>query len=208
LSYASSLLAVVAAIAASTPAAPQTQTINLIWLPPGTALPKTPDDVLEERVGHFVAAAKFRGIVGLSVSPDRYSTNDTVPVTISEMKGPIGSALREEPFVGEVMRLDQELMAESQAKDAVPGKRLGRVDEAYFGSNRQFDFVGHLPRCAQPVRMRGSVGGRGPRQLVNLMLPERKIALVLWIEDPKFDAGNLDDETGFLPGILSLVACG
>jgi hypothetical protein len=53
----------------------------------------------------------------------------------------------------------------------------------------------------------GSMKGFGSRRLANLMMPERKMAVVLSIDEAGFDLGDLRDGSGFLPGLLGLVAC-
>jgi hypothetical protein len=128
-------------------------------------------------------------------------------VRLSHGKAPAGSLQRDQPLVGEIMRLDQQLMAQGHSIFAGSAVPLQRLDAPFVGTDRQFDFTAQLAGCAEPMRITGSVAGRGRRQLLNLMLPERKISVVLSIDDENFDAGNLEQGTGFLPKLLSLVAC-
>ena len=183
------------------------QRVEIQLLDAKDAAPPTPEERHEGRIRDFLNEAKFVGTVGVSSDPQHFSTTDTVPVQRKTRNEP-GSFLRDQSFVGEILRLDQELMEGDLPLPATPSIPPVRLAEGpMFGPDRQFDFTIRLSGCPEPTRLIGSISGFGSRRLANLMMPERKIAVVLSIEDAEFDLGNLCAGTGFIPGFLDLVSC-
>ena len=184
------------------------QTVEIQLLDAKDGPPPTAEELHEGRIRAFLNEAKFVGTVGVSSDPQHFSTTDTIPIPRKTRNDPPGSSLRDAPFVGEILRVDQELMKGDLPLPATPSIPPDRLAEGpVFGPDRQFDFTMRFSGCEAPTRLMGSVSGLGSRRLVNLMMPERKIAVVLSVEDAEFDLGNLRSGTGFIHDFLDLVAC-
>ena len=180
----------------------ENRTIQVVFLDPKGAPPPTAEEIHDQRIRSFLDQAHFVGTVGISSDSHHFSTTDTVPIRLP------GFQLRDEPFVDEMMRLDQLVMQQPPPiHQQLPPAPSRLAAGPPFAPDRQFDFMTRLPGCAEPMRLMGSLTGMGKRRLANLMMPERKMAVVLSIDGADFALGDLRDGSGFLSGLLGLVVC-
>jgi hypothetical protein len=208
LNRARALLALALLIGGCSTAPRENRNIHVRFVDPKDAPPPTAEELHDQRIRSFVDQAHFVGTFGFSSDPHHFSTTDTVPIRWTGHKEPPGSQLRDQPLVEEFMRLDQLVMQHPppmQEKRPPPLSDLS--NGPLFSPGRQFDFMAELPGCVAPTRVMGSLTGAGTRRIANMMMPERKMAVVLAIDDADFVLGDLRDGSGFLPGLLGLVAC-
>ena len=107
----------------------------------------------------------------------------------------------------ELVTFDRALLAGKLLKAATQATMWKGDPALGFMALGQWSFEAKPKDCAAPLRIVERRGGIGKTQVRNILLPDRGISVIVFLDDPDFDFGEIWQGKGLSHDLLAAAAC-